>query len=71
MNTTTGVQKAVVALGSQVALAKALGVSAAAVQLWVRDGIVPPRRVLSVEKASGVSRHELNPELYPVESTAA
>lgn len=28
-------------------------------------GRVPPKRVLEVEKATGISRHSLRPDLYP------
>lgn len=44
------------------ALAAKLGISSQAVVQW---DIVPPRRVLAVEAATGVSRHELRPDLYP------
>lgn len=48
--------------GGQAALAKAIGVTAQAISQWDE---VPPLRVLDVERASGVSRHELRPDLYP------
>lgn len=41
-----------------------IGISAAAVSQWRR---VPAERVLEVEKASGVSRSALRPDLYPIE----
>lgn len=50
--------------GGQAALAKLIGVTAQAISQWDE---VPPLRVLDVERASGVSRHELRPDLYPVE----
>lgn len=53
------------AVGGQAELAKRLGVSAQAVSQWDE---VPPLRVLEVERASGVSRHELRPDLYPIEA---
>lgn len=53
--------------GGQAELAKAIGVSAQAISQWDE---VPPLRVLSVERASGVSRHELRPDLYPLEEEA-
>jgi DNA-binding transcriptional regulator YdaS (Cro superfamily) len=31
-------------------------------------GRVPAERVLSIEAATGVPRHELRPDLYPLES---
>jgi DNA-binding transcriptional regulator YdaS (Cro superfamily) len=45
-------------------LAKATGVSYQAIQKWRR---VPAERVHDVEKASGVPRHLLRPDLYPIE----
>jgi DNA-binding transcriptional regulator YdaS (Cro superfamily) len=45
-------------------LAKLIGVTRSAISQWKR---VPAERVLQVEKATGVSRHELRPDLYPVE----
>lgn len=51
-------------------LARQLGISRAAIAQWKR---VPARRVIEVERISGVSRHRLRPDLYPspqVEATA-
>lgn len=58
-------ERAMKAVGGQAALAKEIGVTAQAVSQWEE---VPPLRVLAVERASGVSRHELRPDLYPAES---
>jgi len=51
-------------------LAKKVKVTPQAVHLWVRKKRVPPKRVLAVEEASGVSRHELRPDYYPLEKIA-
>jgi hypothetical protein len=56
-------EKAIANVGSSKALAEALGVSAQAVSQWDR---VPPLRVLDVERVTGVPRHELRPDMYPV-----
>jgi len=48
-------------------LASRLGVSYQAVQRWFVRGRVPAERVLAIEAATGVSRHELRPDIYPVE----
>lgn len=61
----TPISKAVTAAGSQSALARAVNVTPQAVQQWVESGRVSHKKVLDVEKATGVSRAELRPDLYP------
>lgn len=66
-----GLQRAVEIAGGQTALAKALGVRQSHVWTWLhRQKRVPAERVLQIEAAVGgaVSRHELRPDLYPLES---
>ena len=38
-----------------------------AIQAWLKKNRVPAERVLAVEKATGVPRHQLRPDLYPPE----
>lgn len=57
-------RRAIKSCGGLDKLAAPLGITAQAVSQWDE---VPPRRVLAVERVSGVSRHELRPDLYPVE----
>jgi hypothetical protein len=38
------------------------GIESAAVRQWHQ---VPPLRVIEVEKATGISRHDIRPDLYP------
>lgn len=45
-------------------LAEAVGVRVQAVHKWVKAGRVPAERVLSVEAATGISRHELRPDVF-------
>jgi DNA-binding transcriptional regulator YdaS (Cro superfamily) len=60
--------RACAAVGGQTALARALGLSSqGTVSSWLARGL-PAERVLAVEAASGVSRHLLRPDLYPVET---
>ena len=59
-------KKAIQVAGGAAELARKLGnISTAAICQW---RIIPSKRVLSVEAATGVSRHELRPDLYPIES---
>lgn len=61
----SAIADAVLAAGSQSALARAVGVSPQAVQQWVDSGRVSHRKVLDVERATGVSRTRLRPDIYP------
>lgn len=45
-------------------LAEAMGIGVSAISQWKR---VPAERVLAVEAATGVSRQQLRPDLYPAE----
>lgn len=65
---TAALKRAVERTGGQAKFARAIGVTAQAVSQWE---IVPPLRVLEVEKVSGVSRHELRPDIYPLEASEA
>ena len=49
-------------------LASALEISGAAVSQWER---VPAERVLDVERITGISRHELRPDVFGVELMSA
>jgi hypothetical protein len=55
-------QEAIRHAGSQAALAKSLGVSKQAVQVWE---IAPVRHVLKIEKLTGIPRRTLRPDVYP------
>lgn len=59
------IERAVRTLGSQTALARALGVSDMAVTQWKRRG-VPATRCNAIEAATGgqVTRHDLRPDLF-------
>jgi DNA-binding transcriptional regulator YdaS (Cro superfamily) len=51
-------------------LARALGLNKSTVSRW--DAIrVPAERVLEVEKATGIPRQALRPDLYPAPQPAA
>jgi DNA-binding transcriptional regulator YdaS (Cro superfamily) len=53
---------AVRAAGGYAKLAKRMGVTPQAVWQWPE---CPPLRVLDVERATGIPRHELRPDIYP------
>ncbi len=54
--------QAIANAGGATRLAEALNIAQASVSGWRRT---PAARVLEVEKITGVSRHELRPDLYP------
>lgn len=60
----TALERAIERAGGLTKLAASLQITKQAVAQWDE---VPPLRVLDVERASGVSRHELRPDLYPLE----
>lgn len=53
--------KAISEAGGGAALAAKLGITRQAVYQWDR---VPPQHVLDVERVTGVSRHQLRPDLF-------
>ncbi len=64
----SSVEKAVRVAGGQSALARAVGVTPQAVQQWVSAGVVSYKKVIDVERATGIPRSELRADLYPVEA---
>lgn len=60
----TPLDRAINAVGSQVAIATLCEVTPQAVNQWVKKGKAPPEHVLTIEAATGVSRHELRPDIF-------
>lgn len=61
-------KRAITGAGSQAALARLCSVTQPAVAQWVqKGGSLPAEHVLKVEAATGVSRHDLRPDIYPVD----
>lgn len=61
-------QQAVELAGSQAEIARIAGVSTTAVWKWLQSSKrVPAEFVLKIEAATGVSRHDLRPDIYPRE----
>lgn len=57
---------------NQTKFAEAIGTSQQLVSYWVRNSReLPAEFVLPAEKATGISRHDLRPDIYPRESAAA
>jgi DNA-binding transcriptional regulator YdaS (Cro superfamily) len=48
-------------------LATIMGVNRSTVTRWNQRRI-PAERVISIEQMTGISRHDLRPDIYPVES---
>ena len=65
MDRKEALERAIKAVGGLAKLAEPLGITTQAVSQWDE---VPPLRVLAVERISGIPRHELRPDLYPVEA---
>jgi len=60
-------REAVAKAGGQVATARICGVSQPAVWKWLQSGKrLPAEYVLAVEAKTGVSRHLLRPDIYPL-----
>lgn len=63
--------EAVQHLGGQAATARLLGITQPSVWAWLKNGKpLPGEHVLKVEGATGISRHDLRPDLYPRESAS-
>ncbi len=61
---------AVERIGSQGRMSRLCGVKQPSVWKWIeRRKSLPAEYVLTVEAATGVSRHELRPDIYPIEET--
>lgn len=56
-----GLSKAILAAGGMRALAKLLRISHQSISKWRR---VPAERVVQIERATGVKRQDIRPDLY-------
>ena len=48
-----------------------IGIRYQSIQDWRRTGRIPAERVIAVEQVTGISRHDLRPDIYPNESEPA
>jgi len=58
-------QRAVELAGGQTALAKRIGKTQGHISKWLQRDFIPPDAVLAIERATGIPRHELRPDIYP------
>jgi TorA maturation chaperone TorD len=63
-----GLDRAIDAVGGVAQLARKIGISQPSVSNWTR---VPAERVIAVETATGISRHDLRPDLYSEQAASA
>lgn len=75
MNEEDAISRAVRIVGGQTAASRALGVSQPTVWDWVRKGRITAEYAIPMEKATAqagetVSRHDLRPDLYPIDERA-
>lgn len=69
--TSQALRDAIEAIGSQSAMAALLGITQGAISRWLaRGNALPAEHVLKVEAATGISRHDLRPDLYPRDKPA-
>ncbi|MGQ5267698.1 transcriptional regulator [Xanthomonas arboricola] len=64
MDSQTPLQRAIVAAGSQQNLASQLGIRSASISEWKSRGRVPVERVRLIESVTGISKHELRPDIF-------
>lgn len=60
----TALDRAVQSAGSQQALAQLLGIKPPSVSGWYDRRRVPAERCIAIELATGVSRHQLRPDVF-------
>ncbi len=62
----TAIERAIEIAGGLSALALKIQTRPQVIQHWRKRGI-PAGRVLALEQATGIPRHELRPDIYPME----
>lgn len=58
-------------LGGQTSLAAKLCLPPTTVASWKSRGSIPAERVIEIERATGMPRSKLRPDLYPNETAVA
>jgi DNA-binding transcriptional regulator YdaS (Cro superfamily) len=59
------IERAVDLAGGIYKVAESMKISHQAIQQWIYNGHVPPKRIIKLEQLSGVTRHEIDSDLYP------
>lgn len=54
-------------VGGEPNLAKIADVKTPTIYDWKNSGQIPAARVIQIEAATGISRHDLRPDIYPRE----
>lgn len=62
-------KKAVEAAGGQSAVARKMGCTSQAVSKWCNTGEVPLKRLIDFEKATGILRQQLYPDLFKTKAS--
>ena len=60
----TPIDRAIAICGNQQELARRIGRSQQVVSYWKRKKTVPPEAVPAIEAATGISRHEMRPDVF-------
>ncbi len=65
MNTNIGLEKAIKHYKRAKHLAEVLGVGQTSVSAWKVSGVVPTKHCPKIAQLTGVTLHELRPDVYP------
>lgn len=58
------IRKAVETKGSMVALAAHFDIYPAAIHFWIKNGLVPPARVVELSKITGIPPEDIDPYIF-------
>jgi DNA-binding transcriptional regulator YdaS (Cro superfamily) len=64
MSSTNGLKIAMRQAGGLRALARKIGIAPQSISQWLEKGQVPDRWLVAIEKATGVPREKLRPDLF-------
>ena len=65
-----GLQRAIKKAGTQKKLGILIGASQQRISYWLKTGKVTDGFVLPIETSTGVPRHDIRPDIYPIEKTS-